>query len=212
MKTNAEFLGSFRRPLHPLVSHPWWNSHTYRLDLLHLIDHHGIAGNIIGNTFWAHISGERMCDVLPGSTVESRLEALNIEIKEFYDANRVDNRLPKLKLDNIKSDTFPELHGPAVKAANTRALVPYVLDLQRRAASMQPNRKHTHMTKVLESLQAAIEIFYTNSFFLSPETVTSLRGIWTGWGATSKCCSTLRSRKEELVGRRRSRCTMSLHT
>ena len=79
--------------------------------------------------------------------------------------------MPRL---NIKSDAFPEMHGPANKAANTRSLVPYIIDLQRRATAMNPTRKHRHMLKVVESLQAAIDIFYSNGSFLSEETVTAL--------------------------------------
>ena len=173
--SNAEFLAELRRPLHPMVTNPWFGLHTYRMDLLHLIDHHGVANNIVGNTFWLHISGDRMCDVLPGNTVEGRLESLNAEITQWYSDNRIANRLPPLKISNIKAEAFPDLSGPAIKAANTRAIVPYALALQRMAVAMQPNRTHKHMAKALESLQAVIDIFYDNSMFLTPDTMTSLR-------------------------------------
>eukprot|EP00969_Alexandrium_andersonii_P338546 14962477-Alexandrium_andersonii.AAC.1 len=50
--TNGQFLRHLRAPKHPLVAHPWFNRHTYRLDLLHVLDHNGATGALIGNALW----------------------------------------------------------------------------------------------------------------------------------------------------------------
>ena len=70
---NDGYRARLREPLHPLVAHPVWSIYTYRLDLLHLLDHHGITSTILGNIFWIHVGGERECNVLPGDTVQERL-------------------------------------------------------------------------------------------------------------------------------------------
>ena len=72
--------------------------------------------------------------------MDARLEALNTEIKEFYNSRRVTNRLPNIKRSNLKDGDFPELKGNGVKAANTRALLPYVCGLQSRAANRNLSR------------------------------------------------------------------------
>ena len=62
---NAVFMNRVRRPLHPLVDHPWFCIFSYRLDLLHLWDHHGVLSDITANVFWTHLS--RANDILPGA-------------------------------------------------------------------------------------------------------------------------------------------------
>ena len=62
-----------------------------------------------------------------------------------------------------------------MKATNTRALVPYILDHQRRATEMHNSAKNNHMLKVVEGLHGAYDIFYNNDCFLTRRTVASLR-------------------------------------
>ena len=108
MKDNVRFMADFRMPLHPLVAHPWFNMHSYRFDLLHMMDHHGITSNIVANILWEHVGGDRQCDALPGSNVQERLDFLNAEIKQFYSAEGVASRLPPLGEGNLKGASgFP---------------------------------------------------------------------------------------------------------
>ena len=55
VRTNDEYMNAIRRPLHPLASHPIFNRFTYRHDMLHMLDHHGVASSIIANVFWEHV-------------------------------------------------------------------------------------------------------------------------------------------------------------
>ena len=56
---NAGYLARIRRPLHDLAAHEVFNRFTYRFDLLHMCDHHGVTSHVIGNVLWAHISSYR---------------------------------------------------------------------------------------------------------------------------------------------------------
>ena len=56
-----------------------------------------------------------------------------------------------------------------MKAANTRSLVPYGVELQRRAVAIDASASNKHMLKVLESLQAAYDLLYSCDYFLTPE-------------------------------------------
>eukprot|EP00974_Lingulodinium_polyedra_P039185 3755191-Lingulodinium_polyedra.AAC.1 len=68
---------------------------------------------------------------------------------------------------NIVKDGFPELHGPAVKAANTKSLVPFALSLQQRAVSNDPTDLNRHALKVVQSLDEAYGIMYGGGMFLT---------------------------------------------
>ena len=69
---------------------------------------------------------------------------------------------------------FPELHGPAVKAANTRALTPYAVNLQQRLTTENPSDLNKHALKVIESLQACYNMFYGAGYFLPPAEIERL--------------------------------------
>ena len=93
---------------------------------------------------------------------------MNDDIRAYYSRNRVESRMPRLKLSNIKPDDgFPILHGQAIKAANTRHLFPYVLALQRRAVQLDGSDNQRHMLKVVESMHASIELLYSAGHFLT---------------------------------------------
>ena len=136
---NRQYIAEVRRPLRPLPAHAAFNRHTYRFDLLHMYDHHGVTSHVIGNVLWAHLAHECESNVLLGIRREDPLACLQEDIEAFYRHCNVDNRLPPLKESKIKADAFPELRGNGVKAANTRALLPYVCDLQKRATQQNPN-------------------------------------------------------------------------
>ena len=175
---NDGFMARLRRPLHPLVAHRFFNRHTYRYDLLHLIDHHGAASHVAGNILWSHLCGAREGDVLPGSNMQQRLDFLNNDIKAYYSMYRVSNRLPPLRDSNIKdskASAYPELKGHGVKGANTRSLMKFIQLLQERATAQQPTPKNKHMNKLADSLQEAYDIMYNGTFFLSDGDVVALR-------------------------------------
>ena len=167
IRNDAEFLVALRRPLHPVVAHSWFSRLTHRLDLLHLFDHHGAASHITANISAKHI--RRASAVLPGATQEDRLDFLNDDIRGFYSADRVEHRMPRLKLANLYKEGFPELHGQAVKAANTRALVPYVKNLQPRAVAFDGSLSNKHALKVVDSLDESYRIMYSAGYFLQEQ-------------------------------------------
>ena len=61
---NASFLARMRHPLHALAGHALWNKWTYKHDLLHMLDHHGVPSHVVANDLWAHLSGERDTEVI----------------------------------------------------------------------------------------------------------------------------------------------------
>ena len=57
IRTNEGYLRALRRPLHPLVGHAFFNRQTYRFDLLHMMNHHGVSNHITANILWQRLSG-----------------------------------------------------------------------------------------------------------------------------------------------------------
>lgn len=84
--------------------------------------------------------------------------------------------MPRLKPGNFTANGWPELHGPAVKAANTRKLLPYAVSLQRRAVELIPSESNRHALKAAQSLHTVIEIMYGGSYFFDNEELQNLQG------------------------------------
>lgn len=185
--TNEEFRARLRRPLHPLVEHPVFSKYTFRYDLLHMLDHHGVASHVVANILWAHVSGDRESEALPGDNEGERIEFLSSDMRAFYTQHQVANRMPALKLSNLKAGDYPELKGNAVKAANTRALAPYALEVQRRATEMSGTVYNRHMLKVAESLQAVYDLLYNSDFFWTRPASPAWTAIAPGSGRTTRC-------------------------
>lgn len=172
---NERYLARVREPRHPLVAHDLFNCHTYRFDLLHMCDHHGVCSHTIGNILWANVSPDRAGNALPGDTVDERIAFLQEDVAAFYSLHRVANRAPPIRLGNIKSDSFPELKGNGFKAANTRALLPYICALQERAVLTNPTSQNKSMLKVATSLQQAYDIMYREGPVMGEEACGNLQ-------------------------------------
>jgi hypothetical protein len=119
--TNSQYLARHTNS-HPIWAWKGMSKHSIRFDTLHVVDHHGVASHAIGS-FFAEICSDR--ELAPNK--DESLEALNFRIRDFQSKHRTSNRCPPLFWKNIvrspENNNFPELHGPAVKAATTKDLV-----------------------------------------------------------------------------------------
>ncbi len=66
-----------------------------------------------------------------GSSQAARLAKINQKKDAFYIASAANNRLPQLRLTNLTNGQtgFADLSGVIIKAANTRALLPFAVEL-----------------------------------------------------------------------------------
>jgi expansin (peptidoglycan-binding protein) len=69
------------------------------------------------------MSGDREGHALVGPTVPYRLAFLNSDAQAFYTACQVQNRLPPLKMDNIKDGDWYVPKNNKAKAVSTMAFV-----------------------------------------------------------------------------------------
>ena len=101
------------------------------LDTLHLLDHHGVGSAILGNLF-AQVIRDR--ELPRCRNREEGLAELNARISAHQTTYGVQHRVPPLTWENIvatAADSYPELHGPAIKAATTKGLFSFAASLAR---------------------------------------------------------------------------------
>ena len=139
--------------------------------------------------------------MLPGNTLEDRLEFLNDDIGAYYAVNHIQNRLPPFKVENIKDGPFPILKGNNVKAANTRSLVPYILSFSERAIAMNNSELNRHMLKVIASVHGIIQVVYTAGVFLTPGARRSCDPSQSAGGATTRSSPLMHTMPTALDGR-----------
>ena len=97
------------------------------IDVLHTLDQ-GVASHIIGNIFFLCVSEH----AFGGTTQQANLDVLAEEMKAYYKRNRhIDSKMQgKLTLDRIRTtNDWPKLK---CKAAATRHLAPFALELAQR--------------------------------------------------------------------------------
>jgi len=165
LRTTRDFKDRFRHPLHPIVASEWFSLFSYRLDCMHLNDHHGVTSHLVGNIFDTQLSDAH--GPLPGANLDARLDFLNSDIAAFSSLARVNSRLPTLKLDNIRGGDFPELKGQLIKAANTRQAIPYAVNLATRAVALRPTDENKHALRCISAMHELCETLYNADYILT---------------------------------------------
>lgn len=117
---------------HPIWRFPGISQHSFRLDTLHILDHHGVWSHIAGNIlYWVVHDHE-----LPGCrSKDAGIDAINVRLKNF-NRGGAHNKLPSLKIANLidsskETTSSPILGGPGIKAANTKDSMPWILEIAR---------------------------------------------------------------------------------
>lgn len=123
--TIAQYRDRCRRPLHPLANSTFMWRFFFFLDIMHILDCKGVISTIAGSLIL-----ELTRDLRLGPNQQRRLDVVNQKLREFYRQNPGVHRLPKLKLQSlVGSDGWAQMAGPAIKAAQTRACVPFLSEL-----------------------------------------------------------------------------------
>ena len=123
--TNDFFMARLSEKNHPISRAPFCNKFFFRLDVMHIFDHHGIACINFASTVRPLIA---TCATL-GDTQTRRLEAVNIMLAKFNTDRRLSVTIPPLQLANLSLDDWAELHGPLYKSAICRHAADFSLEL-----------------------------------------------------------------------------------
>ena len=179
--SNDEFLAHIRdAPRHPLLNWPMVNRQTFRLDTLHIVDYHGVISCVAANTLWTIV-----CDspLFPADcrTQLARFAALTQQKDAFFqNQNRacalsgsIDKNL--LFPNGKSSKTYPALSGPRVKAANSRALMPWIAAIS--IAHDDGTLPAVHRRICAVNLNEYLRIIYSEGFVLSTAAMVRLEKV-----------------------------------
>lgn len=124
------------------------------IDVMHTVDQ-GVASHVFGNVFWLCVS--QHC--FGGTSLETNIERLNKEINKFYKSFPAISKIQgKLSSERLRSASgYPKLKS---KAAATRYLAPFVLQLARKYLSPT-------VIAVCELLTRFYDLINEESMFLS---------------------------------------------
>ena len=158
------------RPRHPLVGSIYFNSQFPKLDVMHVVDHRGLAGCIAGSVLVDLIKRERRL----GASQEVRLRTINERLDEWNSNHILSSCLSNIELQNLtREDGWSMLKGPLVKAANTRNLIPYVESLCVEFYSEHDDFGNS-VLHVVKSLNRVYHVLYSAGMFLSTEELSFL--------------------------------------
>ena len=134
---------------------------------MHCVDCNGVANIIIGTILVLLVVSRREL----GGTQQARLDNLNARRKIWYTDTHCESRMPDMKLSWLwagseKEKSFACLHGMAVKAANTRALIPWVRELASEFFN-GTDQHDTSVRKVTDSLDGMVQVLYNADIFLT---------------------------------------------
>ena len=136
------FLARYRGQ-HPFFDFEGAGPGMISIDLLHVVDNNGVASHVVANVFYEAVHDREMGN----RSKDEGLQMLNDKIKNFYAQNPVDAHLPTLTMLNLKderrpTESFPVLHGKAIKAANTRGIIPFAAMLAVELDDGSPHKHH----------------------------------------------------------------------
>ena len=160
---------------HPLNRSPFFNRYFPRGDNLHVWDHHGILSIIAGSFLHRLTRTESRL----GSTVDKRLDAINLLMDDFYSRHPVSARLPSIRDSNLVDSTgWCTLHGSVVKAANSRHLHGFLAELANRFCDSKVAPlciEHASIRKVCSSLDGFYKLMYSSGMFMTNQQVRELK-------------------------------------
>ena len=128
---------------------------------MHVNDHRGVISIAGGNILCKLVTS---CNRL-GRTQQLRLNKLNAMMKEHQSQHNTEHRMPSLRLQDLRANGWGCLSGRVVKAANTRAMLPFLESLARDFFAGHGSY-NSSMRKVFASLVEIQKIFYSSGHFI----------------------------------------------
>ena len=182
------FASRLRRPHHPLVDAIFFTFWFVRLEIMHLLDCKGVWSILAGSVLWLLVHREARL----GGSIDARLKIINQKKQKWYTDHAVCNRMPNIKEHNILTSDWAELGGPAIKAANTRSLLPFIGAL---AVEFFDSGSiyHKSIKKVLGAANEMVNILYSSDMFLLDAQKQAFRTQVATFGKHFQLCQSIAS-------------------
>jgi len=159
------YAARLRQPQHPLATSGFFTRWLFFLDLMHLSDCKGVAAVVYGGVFAFLMSKADL-----GNNRVIRLINVNACMKSWYEDRPGTYRLPRIKMGNLRLDGWYELHGPAIKAANSRHAAPLFAYLARRFCVTQ-SESDTAVRALTALFEEFYAIIYSEPIFMSQQAI-----------------------------------------
>ena len=161
---NLVFRSRLKLPLHPLAASHYFNQYFARFDTMHVNDLRGTIA-IAGGSLLVHLVTRIRA---LGNTQQQRMDDINKSMREFQ-KGRTEHRMPNLRLTDLRTDKgWSMLCGKLVKAANTRAMLPFLNGLAQTHCTGRDGFDSS-CNKVFTSLMTIQRIMYSSGTFLTDE-------------------------------------------
>ena len=166
----------FARPLHPLVSSHYFSKYFLRLDIMHILDLKGVIAIAAGSLLKGLVDNRQSL----GPRQEARLDALNTKMARFQEGT-TEHRMPAFRVADLTTDGWHVIGSKLIKAANTRALVPFLKALAIEYHSAH-GAYHSSVRKVFIALDDIERIFYSSEMFLTDQCKAELVSLFNKLG------------------------------
>lgn len=131
---------------------------------MHVLDLKGVIAHAAGSLLMHFVSNYSSL----GTTQQQRLDSLNQDMKTFQQNNGTRYLMPALRLTDLKKDTWHCLSGPLIKAANTRALIPWLRHIANEKLS--PHGAYAVAARrIFDCLFEIEHIMYSASYFFTAD-------------------------------------------
>lgn len=157
-------------PRHPLTLSHYWCKYFVRVDAMHCKDLRGMHAIAAGSLMMHLVSN---CGAL-GSTQQARLDTLNQRMRRWQITNGTSHLMPLIRMQDLKTVHWHMLSGKLVKAANTRALIPFLKHAAHQFLS--PHGGYASAArKVFDALFEIEHIMYSSGMFFTDAQKESFR-------------------------------------
>eukprot|EP00959_Pyramimonas_sp_CCMP1952_P455407 9471505-Pyramimonas_sp.AAC.1 len=181
--STVEYKARFRLPRHPLACSHYFDLHFFANDLMHTCDCNGVAGHMAGSVMRPLVVNEARL----GANQTARMKAINDLMRDFYTRNPGSNRCPDIKVNNLTDSVgYSNLSGAAFKAANTRGLAPFLVELADQHCDSD-SQKDRFVRRACVHWNAFYMIVYSSGMFMTTEQKSDLRTAVLRWGAAYQC-------------------------
>ena len=170
------FRARIREPKHPLAASPYVTRCIFFPDLMHLMDCKGVSAIVFGSILVQFLRKRAL-----GPTMAERLRFINGELDAWYSGKPKAHRLPHIDLSNVTNNGWADLHGPAIKAANTRASSGFFLHLSEQYLSGESDLERSTV-EVAKCLDEFYKVIYGAERFMTAAELRRLRSVCLQFG------------------------------
>ena len=148
-------------PRHPLTESHFFSKFFVRLDPMHIMDLRGMISIAAGSMLQKLLQFQSL-----GRNKDERMAALNARMKRYQEEHNTSYRMPPLRQEDLVVSGWHSLGGKIVKAANTRAVLPWLHSLAEEFFNAHGSYASS-TRKVIHCLLEIQKIWYSAGHFFS---------------------------------------------